>query len=133
MMLKDSLSWGPLAQPQPVMPDFLSEPLPTREPQMMSELTPDEIAQALTALTPFTIKYRAPEDRIGSTKGWFVQQDVGVRDGHTEAGKYGNGDTPIEALLDHWRILTSIKEDEYLFVREGEIKVRWNGFMWKPA
>jgi hypothetical protein len=94
----------------------------------MIGLTIDEIAQAIAALAPFAIKYRAPEDRMGSTKAWFVEQAVSV---HAETGKYGNGDTPAEALLDHWHILTSIEENEYLFVRDGAVKVRWNGFMWR--
>lgn len=101
----------------------------------MADLTPDEIAQALNALIPFEIRYRAPLDRVGIIKAWYVHQKVSVRDEHMDMVGYGNGDTPIEALIDHWKMLTSIKENEYLFVREGglELKVRWSGFMWRPV
>lgn len=99
----------------------------------MADLNPEEIAQALMALTPFEIRYRPPNDRVGITKGWYVHQKVSVRNEHTDTTKYGNGDTPIEALIEHWKVLTSIKENEYLFVRDGELelKVRWGGFMWQ--
>lgn len=87
-------------------------------------------AAALDALSEISIKCRGVKD-------WYVSQQVDVKDvkdGHVLYGEYGNGETPEEAILDHWRrLVEDLPRNKYLVVRGGSDQrraVRWNGFMW---
>lgn len=91
-------------------------------------------AEALAALTALSIKFREREHRIGGSEPWYVSQKVDVKEGSCLLGTYGNGNTPEEAIEDHWKVLVlDLPRDEYLIVNSGlenRRAVRWNGFMW---
>lgn len=86
-------------------------------------------AAALSALCEIHVCIRKPGD-------WYVSQNVDIRDEHCLRGEYGNGDTPIAAIEDHWEHLVNNIEKTplYLVTRNsdgsGRRAVRWNGFMW---
>lgn len=82
-------------------------------------------AAALEALGNISIRFRSPGD-------WYVQQHVEIKDGSVLVGAYGNGETPIAAIEDHWNELTDLKNGQYLVVDALRKRraVRWNGFMW---
>lgn len=94
-----------------------------------------QMAEALSALTELSIKYRRHEDRIGGAEPWYVSQKIEVKDGPCLVGTYGNGYAPEEAIEDHWNLLTiGLKDGQYLVVDAGSDRrkaVRWNGFMWE--
>lgn len=83
-------------------------------------------AAALNALAEINVCIRAPGD-------WYVHQDVEVGGNGFLTGSYGNGETPEEAICDHWSKLTDgVSPGNYLVTRKygKRIHVRWNGFMW---
>ena len=91
-------------------------------------------AEALASLTELSIKFRERENRIGSAEPWYVSQKIDIKDGGCLVGSYGNGNTPQEAIEDHWEVLTTkLNRDQYIVVRglsDERKAVRWNGFMW---
>ena len=88
-----------------------------------------EKAAALNALSEITIKMRDIND-------WYVHQniEIGAADSSVLTGSYGNGDTPHNAVEDHWNIFTSLVRPQYIVLvptRPMERRhVRWNGYMW---
>lgn len=84
-------------------------------------------AEALCALAEIEVRIRKAGD-------WYVHQDVSVKDAGVMYGKYGNGDTPESAIIDHWKVLVDdVKFPLYLVARSGTDRRRavvWNGFMW---
>lgn len=93
----------------------------------MNSLSWQQKAAALNALAEIQIKTR-PD---GS---WYVRQGVEVKRRGVLIGAYGNGDTPQEAINDHWQQLVGdLTTEQYLVVGaygEKRLAVRWNGFMW---
>ncbi len=88
-------------------------------------------AAALDALAEIEIKIRKPGD-------WYVSQRVEIKNDCFLEGAYGNGDTPMAAIEDHWnRLVTDIEcRPLYLVARAGHPNrraVRWNGFMWQDV
>jgi hypothetical protein len=85
--------------------------------------------QACQALCEHTLRMRKPGD-------WYVSAlGLNVKEGPFLCGRYGNGDSPIAAISDHWTKITNLKDDEYLVVDsyKGRQAVKWNGFMWEPV
>lgn len=85
-----------------------------------------EKAAALDALAEISLKVRGPGD-------WYVSQDVQIKDDCVLRGEYGNGATPEDAVLDHWKRLVEDIGGLYLIARtkaDNRRAVRWNGFMW---
>ena len=84
-------------------------------------------AAALDALAEIEVRIRKAGD-------WYVHQDVWVKDGCVMHGIYGNGETPEEAIIDHWKVLVEdVNFPRYLIARQGSDRRRavvWNGFMW---
>jgi len=92
----------------------------------------EKIMEALNALSgsagclDVAVRMRKPGD-------WYVDQNVEVKDMDCLEGRYGNGETPYGAILDHWNKLTNLAPHEYLVVnamRSNRKAYRWNGFMW---
>lgn len=85
-------------------------------------------AAALNALSPIQIHIRNVCD-------WFVNQSVEIGGDGMLTGNYGNGDSPEDAVEDHWRkLVEDLPEDRYLVIRasrEDRRHVRWNGYMWQ--
>ena len=85
--------------------------------------------EALNALAECSLKMRKPGD-------WYVGHSVEVKVGAILEGRYGNGETPQDAVEDSWRKLTELNPGEYLVTRaySGSRKaVRWNGYMWESV
>lgn len=100
----------------------------------------DQKAAALLALGEFTIQLRDPYYNVGRNDGkpsWYVCQSVEIKDGPFLLGNYGNGHSPAEAVLDHWRVLVEeLPSGTYLVTHaSGTARraVRWNGFMWQDV
>jgi hypothetical protein len=85
---------------------------------------------ALNALSDCCLIMRKPGN-------WYVQQSVEVKKGKFLEGRYGNGCTPEEAILNHWERLTKLAPGEYLVTRATVLDKRqahkWNGFMWEQV
>lgn len=83
--------------------------------------------EALNALARCSLLMRRPGD-------WYVNQRVDVKNGPMLEGRYGNGTTPMEAVANHWKVLTELEGEQYLvcdaYDSEKRRGVRWNGFMW---
>ncbi len=95
------------------------------------ELTWEQKLEALQALAEFpnmvTISMRKPGDWYCSVSG------IEVRKSHTLESRYGNGDTPQEAVENCFLVLTTIQRDEVLArnaLGDKSKHFRWNGFMW---
>lgn len=85
--------------------------------------------QACQSLCPASLCMREPGD-------WYVDQRIEVKDGCILKVSYGNGQTPQEAVENHWRELTDISPDQYLVINAGGKNMaayRWHGFMWKQV
>lgn len=85
-------------------------------------------AAALDALAEIQIMIRGVGD-------WYVHQNVQIRKVDVLFGEYGNGETPVAAIEDHWQKLVNevSRTPHYLVARDGSgtrRAVRWNGFMW---
>jgi hypothetical protein len=98
-----------------------------------------EKIEALASLeSDIAIRYR-PEGTVCAGNQdhiWYITQSVDVKKGSILHGRYGNGETPEEAIEDHWNRLTELEEDEYLVIHAGAMNrkaVKWNGFMWKEV
>lgn len=89
------------------------------------ELDYEQKLQALNAIAECSVKMRKPGD-------WYVCQGVEIKRGGCLVGEYGNGRTPIEAILNHWKTLTEIPSDEYLVIYKSGTRraFKWIGFMW---
>lgn len=86
-------------------------------------------AEALNALSEISI-------RINHYGKWYVSQRTEIKDGGILKGEYGDGDTPEEAINNHWRVLVdNLANNCYLVINATDKKlrraVRWNGFMWQ--
>lgn len=94
-------------------------------------MTWEQKLQAIQALNETSLHMRKPGD-------WYVRcgMEVGADNSCVLIGRYGNGNTPQEAVEDHWKIYTDLlKLDEYCVVgcAENRRHVRWNGFMWNDV
>lgn len=104
-------------------------------------MTFGERVEAIGSLTEFSIKYRERDFRKRFEKDlepWYVSQRVEVKSksGGTLVTISGNGETPEEAIEDHWKKLVELGSDEYIVVNAGDNDrqaVQWNGFMWKKV
>jgi hypothetical protein len=92
-----------------------------------------EKASALDSLSELKILIRGPLD-------WYVSQSVEVKrmGSCMLAGMYGNGETPEEAILDHWKVLVDdLTPGDFLVINAGDPKRRrdvyWHRYMWKDA
>lgn len=84
---------------------------------------------ALNSLGECKILMRKPGD-------WYVSQSTEVKNNGMLEGRYGNGCTPQEAIVNHWERLTELAEHEYIIIhagREDRKAVKWNGFMWEAV
>ena len=99
-----------------------------------------EKMDALSSLDDdISIKYRETSF-IGekALESWYVSQraEIKTKGSSVLRGVSGNGETPEEAIDDHWQQLTELKSDEYVVVHAGSDNrqaVKWNGFMWKKV
>lgn len=95
-------------------------------------MTWEQKLAALQTLTEHKLIMREPGD-------WYVCATIEIGGDGMLKSEYGNGETPEEAVLDHWERLTKLQNFEYLVVRTPTDFVggsksnyyRWNGFMWK--
>lgn len=97
-----------------------------------------EKAAALAGLTELAVCFREKQWRIGGPEPWYVQQRIYIKDDCVLRGVYGNGDTPQEAIEDHWKhLVTELPANQYLVIcasdSERRRAVRWNGFMWQDV
>jgi len=86
-------------------------------------------AQALNALAEISI-------RVRPDRSWYVFQLTEIKNGSILEGRYGNGNTPDEAIEAHWENLTNLAPREYIVInasKETRRAVRWNGFMWETV
>lgn len=96
-----------------------------------------EKMEALAALDEdITLKYR-DSNFIGDRdiEPWYTHQPVEIKGKGILRSVSGNGETPEEAINDHWRQVTELPVGEYIVVCAGTPNrkaVKWNGFMWKP-
>ena len=97
-----------------------------------------ELMSKISVLGEVSIKFRETVI-IGSYKitRWYIDQHVEVKSGCILHTVSGNGNTIEEAIEDHWKQLTNIKEHEYIVVKAyspSERKaVRWNKYIWAPV
>lgn len=99
-----------------------------------------EKMDALSSLDDeIALKYRNAEYvKDLKLEPWYVLQRVEIK---TKGGSIlkcvsGNGNTPEEAIVDHWQQLTELNQEEYVVVYAGSNNrqaVKWNGFMWKKV
>jgi hypothetical protein len=82
--------------------------------------------QALNVLTPHVLCMRKPGD-------WFVNSNLTIREGCVNIGTYGNGESPQEAVNDHWEIYTNLEKDEQCISVCDGTHVVWDTFMWKQV
>lgn len=97
----------------------------------------DQKSAALRALAEFTINLRDPYYNVGRNDGrpsWYILQAIEIKDGSILRGEYGNGHSPEEAILDHWRVIVEeLPAGRYIVINAAgpnRRAVRWNGFMW---
>ena len=87
----------------------------------------EEKADALNALSAISILMRGRGD-------WYVRQSVEIKDGSMLGGGYGNGETPEEAINNHWeKMVLDLTPRQYLVLNAygaDRRAVLWNGFMW---
>jgi hypothetical protein len=96
-----------------------------------AEIPWEQMAQALLSLSgwdAFSLKLR--EDGT-----WYVRTGIHVRDGGCLSSPTVSSTTPVQAIIEYWKEVTSIKPEQYLVVNAGGKRrsVRWNGFMWADA
>lgn len=93
-------------------------------------MTWEEKLAACQALSECSLKMRSPGN-------WYVQQcGTDITQGSMLVGKYGNGQTPQQAVEDHWLKLTELAPQEYIVIRaygEDRLAVKWNGYMWSTV
>ena len=96
----------------------------------MTELNFQQKAEALNALAKIAILMRKAND-------WYISQSTEVKQGSMLAGLYGNGETPADAIYDHWQqLVTDLPPDQYIITNPGSDNrraVKWNGYMWKEV
>ena len=97
----------------------------------MNELDYQDKLVALAALgIDICLRMRAPNDWYVSCSGVETQE----RGSGVLVGSYGNGRTPQEAILDHWRVLVDdLPKDSYLVLGahgKARREVRWDGAHW---
>ena len=84
-------------------------------------------AAALNALSPIKILMRGEND-------WYVSQSIEVKDDSGLISVFGNGDTPENAITDHWeKAVSDLCAGQYLVLNaagDNRRAVEWNGFMW---
>jgi hypothetical protein len=95
----------------------------------MGELTLHQKACAMNALASISIQ-------MDMAHGWFVKQSVEQKrksDSSILEGICGRGETPDEALADHWDHLIDLPIGAFLVINAYDDRrrhVRWNGYMW---
>jgi len=93
-------------------------------------MTWEEKLSALQLLCDTSLRMRKPGD-------WYIESQMSVIEkDHPNllVGRYGEGTTPKEALLDHWEQVILGPDVECIVVHgntDRERRVRWNGFMWQ--
>lgn len=88
-------------------------------------MTWEQKLEALNALCEHSLIMRAPGD-------WYVSSDLTIIDECISSWDYGNGETPEEAVEDHWDKYASVAFPMYISNGTGK-KYRWNKFMWKEV
>lgn len=90
----------------------------------------EQMLVALQALGECSLMMRKPGD-------WYVSQRTEIKNGPVLEGRFGNGNTPMAAVADHWKQLTELAPGQYIvthaYDRAQRRGVRWNGFMWAEA
>lgn len=87
------------------------------------KLTPNQKWQVICSLVAASIKM----DLNGV---WYVEQSgVWIRDRAIQRGIAGRGNTPYEAIDDHFQMLTDVPDG--MHVEYNKSHYVWNGFMWK--
>lgn len=89
----------------------------------------EQMLHALKALGETSLKMREPGN-------WYLSQSgVEVSSGCMLESRYGNGKTPEEAVVDHWKRLTELGPREVIVLNATDYARRkavvWNGFMWE--
>lgn len=94
---------------------------------MSDRMTWQEKFMAILVLGDASLRMRAPDD-------WCVDhRGVEIKKGSMLTSRYGNGPTPEDAVLDHWRVLTELGAGERIVLNAmmpDRREVLWNGFMW---
>lgn len=60
---------------------------------------------------------------------WYVSCGMSIGGNGLLEGSYGNGETPEEAVNEHWEIYSTLPHNRYAVNKENK-RARWNGFMW---
>jgi len=65
---------------------------------------------------------------------WFCSiSNVDIADGTFLIGKFGNGDSPISAIEDYWKVLTQLESGQYIVInalKRGRTVACWDGMGW---
>ena len=92
-----------------------------------------EKALALNALSRFSLE-------LDCDNRWFVSHPrVDIKEIEHPGGIWsvtGRGDTPEDAIEDHWCKLTAPGQNHCIVVNalcDNRRRVRWNGFMWEDV
>jgi hypothetical protein len=95
---------------------------------MSANMTWEQKLDALNALAECSLLMRKPGN-------WYVSQRTELKDECFLVGTYGNGASPEEAVLDHWRVLVDeVPLGQYIVAHSGTERrkaVLWNGYMWR--
>lgn len=93
-------------------------------------MTWEEKFAAICALKDADLKMRQPGD-------WYVSQGTEVKErigSGVLVSRFGNGESPIEAIKNHWILLTEEQPLAYIVLNATNNTtrrhVRWNGYMW---
>lgn len=93
-------------------------------------MTWEQKLQALNAIADHHLIMRKPGD-------WYVSCGINIGGSGVLVGAYGSGETPEDAVEDHWRQLVDEIDASGSYLlggNPGHTKcVRWNGFMWADA
>lgn len=88
------------------------------------ELTWEEKFDVLNGLCSHELCMRRPGN-------WYVSSGLNVGGDGFLTGEYGNGETPQQAILNHWdKYCVSLPADKFIIVdwaEETRRHVRWNG------
>lgn len=64
---------------------------------------------------------------------WYVSSDLCILDNGCIVGKYGNGQSPDEAVRNHWEIYSNVEYPNVVFNSDTSKKYLWNKYVWKEV
>lgn len=87
----------------------------------------EQMFEAINALSLATLRMRKPGD-------WYVSASTEIKQGGMLVSAYGNGESPAEAVRDHWKQTAEASSVSSPLVVSAYGKNRrefyWNGYRW---